>query len=657
MLASGRLSTLEEQMLPGIKLIYSEEFLRNPHSFSFAISSMSDAIEWLYYGLKISPPDARRQIFHIEVSLKGKDYPLIAEILNTVADAYVERRQQFQIRKTERMLQTLQVQHDKAWQNLSEADIQLKNFRTNNPTVGLTRSTQQTVDNLIAMETSVSSTRDIVENARELLAKISQASGLNRIQSGEEILVFLNQQRSTSGAVLQMELHRLRAELRTLKVNYSSSHPIIQEKQANIEHTLLKVIRELQSFISKSESEINQKTANMRNLSSKLQNLPGTEMELAELERQHRISSEIYTVVLDRYNQAKISQTIEMADVYILDYAVPPIPPPPDYMKMLAICLAVGLLGAFGPPVVFDMTNKTVRTEFELRKMAPYTVLETIPKVGPAKSSRRNKEGGEEVKKQKGKSANGSYQTERADMLLTSDYRNDCTKELLRSLRSKVLMMLEPESDKSMVVSSLDAEAGKSIIAANLAMFIALQGKKTLLIDGDLRKGVCHQLFGVEKSPGFYHILKPHNPDNLNCEDENTLEISNLTEEQVTKKTVMSAIRSTHINNLHIIPCGDHSKNSSELLSSMRFKKTKEILSSMYEVIIFDSPPLGAVCDAAVINECFPKYLFVVKAGETNIVHLKNKIGEYPALEEKIAGVVLNCGYIGSLRKYYKYLE
>ncbi len=651
-LASGRLSTLEEQMLPGIKLAYDEDFLRNPHSFSFAVSSMADAIEWLYSDLKITPPDARRQIFHIEASLKGKDYPLIAEILNTIADTYVERRQLFHTRKTERMLQALQLQHDKAWQNLSVADNQLKKFRTTNPAVGLTRGTQQTVDNLIAMETSAASAKDNLEHAKELQAKFAQASGLDRVHVGEEILIFLNQQRSTSGPVLQLELQRLRAELRALEINYSSSHPVIQEKQTGIEQTLNRVIAELQSIITKSESDINQKTAHIKSLSSKLQNLPVTEMELAELEREHRISSEIYAMVLDRYNQAKISQTTEISDVYILDSAVPPIPPPRDALRVLTICLAIGMFGAFSPPVIFDMTNKTVRTEFEFRKMTPFLVLETIPHIHPAKSTRRKNRD----KKQRDSSAKDKEYTKRTNVLFTSEYRNEYTKELLRTLRSKVLMLLEGEADKSMVISSLDAGAGKSTVAANLAMSVALLGKKTLLIDGDLRKGVCHQLFGVDKSPGFYHILQPHIAECSNGEDPNVTQF-HLSDEQVTKKTIRSAIRSTPIESLHVIPCGAHSINSSELLSSVRFQKIKDTLSSMYEIVIFDTPPLGAVCDAAVIHESFTKYLFVVKAGETNIVHLKNKIREYPALEKKIAGVILNCGYIGSLRKYYNYLN
>lgn len=221
------------------------------------------------------------------------------------------------------------------------------------------------------------------------------------------------------------------------------------------------------------------------------------------------------------------------------------------------------------------------------------------------------------------------------DLLITSEFKQEYIKELFRSLRTKILLGLYDALDKSLVITSLDAGSGKSTMSANIALAIALQNKRTVLLDGDLRRGTLSQIFNIDQAPGLSEFLQSAG--------------------EISEHTVSALLRPTHVTHLQVIPCGSHVMHSSELLTSERFVKLKKILSDKFDIILLDAPPLGAVTDAVVINEFFSKYLIIVKAGVTNVVHLKKKIKEFPVLEKKVMGLVLNYATIDTMRSYYKY--
>lgn len=220
--------------------------------------------------------------------------------------------------------------------------------------------------------------------------------------------------------------------------------------------------------------------------------------------------------------------------------------------------------------------------------------------------------------------------------LITSDFKNDYIKELFRSLRAKIIFSLNEQENKSIVITSLEAGAGKSTISSNLSITFAQQGLKTLLIDGDMRCGVLHKLFFCSKNPGL--------SDQILSINENTDENASLI-----------SIQQTTIPNLSLITSGKQVSYPAELLNSFRFKKMKDILSRKFEIIIFDSPPIGVTIDPVIVSELFSKYVIVVKAGSTNIVDLHRKINEFPAIKNKILGFILNQASLDKKLAYYKY--
>ena len=220
------------------------------------------------------------------------------------------------------------------------------------------------------------------------------------------------------------------------------------------------------------------------------------------------------------------------------------------------------------------------------------------------------------------------------DKLITENFKEDYIKELFRSLRTKIFMRLHGIVDKSLVVTSMEASVGKSIMSSNIAISVAHQNWKTVLIDGDLRRGILHNYFDVDQRPGLSDFI--------------------LSKENVTEESLNSLIRKTHVRDLYLITSGKYTNNSSDLLTSLKFIKTKKLLSKHFDMIILDTPPIGAVADPVVVNDFFSRYIVVVKAGKTNISDLKKKLNEFPAVKKKMLGLILNFATVDRIRSYYK---
>src|SRR5262249_30501341 len=141
-------------------------------------------------------------------------------------------------------------------------------------------------------------------------------------------------------------------------------------------------------------------------------------------------------------------------------------------------------------------------------------------------------------------------------------------------------------------VSSTQPGDGKSLISANLAMSFADAGLRTVLIDGDTRRGTLHEVFGITHAPGLTDYL---------------LETATLDE----------VIRPTSDANLVVIPCGLRRRRSPELLTSPRLTAMVEQLKAGFDIVIFDTPPLAAGIDGYSLATATGNLLLVARVGAT----------------------------------------
>ena len=207
---------------------------------------------------------------------------------------------------------------------------------------------------------------------------------------------------------------------------------------------------------------------------------------------------------------------------------------------------------------------------------------------------------------------------------------NPNVSESFRILRTNLqFSMASDDSSVILVTSSFQGE-GKSWNAANIACVFADQGKNTLLIDADLRRGVQEKRFGVSNSNGLSNYLA-----NVNCNEKNF-------------------IKNTSVANLSIITRGNVPPNPSELLSSERMEELISRVKEEFDIVIIDMPPVLVVTDALILANKVDKVILVGAMNQTRtnaILEAKKALDNVGA---KICGVILNKDK-NKARSYYKY--
>jgi tyrosine-protein kinase Etk/Wzc len=433
------------------------------------------------------------------------------------------------------------------------------------------------------------------------------------------MISFLNRYQTGTAEALGSELQGLIEESRRLRDQYSPMHPIVTQHRDDVRNFGTKVTSALYDLMNQISRKISENNTRIDKINSEIAKLPSKELHLSNLQRKYEVNSEIYASVLTRYNEAKIARAMEVGDVYVVDLAVVPegSSDPKALFVLVGMGLLLGLLTGVGPVLVVDFFDQTARTEKDLRRMTDLLILEAVP-----------------IKGCWGK-GKGTIEEKCVDSkLVAADYSQNYVDETYRSLRTKILLSLHEEKRKRIIITSLNMGEGKSFTAANLAITMAQQRIPTLLLDGDLRRGIQHLHFGLEKQPGLSNILSDSSP--------------------LSASYLQPSIQSTHINYLSIIGSGSTVPNSAELINSLRFRELLDILSDNFEIIIMDTPPVAVTTDAVGVQDIIHKYMFVVRAGHTNIAELNRKIKEFPGLHKKVLGLIFN-GAPYRRTEYYQY--
>ncbi len=182
---------------------------------------------------------------------------------------------------------------------------------------------------------------------------------------------------------------------------------------------------------------------------------------------------------------------------------------------------------------------------------------------------------------------------------------------------------------RSIVITSCSPNEGKTFVAFQISLCMAKRGKKTLLIDGDLRKSVMQTAYSIQlngNSAGLAHILSGQ------CE-------------------VSNAVYTTNIPNLFIIPVGEIIQTPLALISSMEYEQLLKKLAISYDIIIIDTPPIGLVVDAAELARSCDGSLMVVENKKTHGRLLKQSVESLQKSRVPVLGCILNKGTENRFRK------
>lgn len=225
------------------------------------------------------------------------------------------------------------------------------------------------------------------------------------------------------------------------------------------------------------------------------------------------------------------------------------------------------------------------------------------------------------------RSGSNSIHTTDSTKLLTAS-STFAVKEAYNSIRTNLLFTQQGEKCPIFVVTSPTANNGKTINSANLAINFAQMGKKTLVIDADMRNPSLHKLFSLSSRNGLSEIL------------------AGLTDNITVTKT--------GIENLSVLTSGKIPPNPTELLSSPRMDKLLDFVKEHYDCVFIDTPPINIVTDATVFAQKATGYILIVKTDTTNVPELKTTVSTLQGINANILGFILNDAN-SEKKKYYSY--
>lgn len=214
--------------------------------------------------------------------------------------------------------------------------------------------------------------------------------------------------------------------------------------------------------------------------------------------------------------------------------------------------------------------------------------------------------------------------------LITINEPDSIAAEAYRALRTSIQFASIDRDIKTLVITSTNPSEGKSSVAINLGVVIAQTGKKVLLIDADMRNPSLFRNLGIDNTEGLSTFL-------------------------LKNESLEKYIRQYSVNNFFILPSGPPPPNPSELLASERMRQFISKLKEGYDFIIFDSPPLLPVTDAAVLSRSCDGAVLIVRSNKTIIeaAHRVKTILEN--LKVNVLGVVITD--VDHRKEHYYYYD
>lgn len=416
-----------------------------------------------------------------------------------------------------------------------------------------------------------------------------------RLQSESVDLTFETKSVLERLVLLEGKLNELSFKESEVSRMFTSEHPAYQ--------TLISQRQSLQEERSK--------------LNKQIQLLPATQQEILRLTRDVKVNQEIYLQMLNKVQELRILKAGTVGNVRIIDTAVADaVAVAPKKVMTLMLAFMLGGMAGVAWVLARAALHKGVESPDQLEKEG-LAVYATVPK-----SDAQIKLGSSKVSKQPLRASNP----------LALEHPADLAVESLRSLRTSLHFAMLDAAAPVLMITGASPEIGKSFISANLAVVLAQINKRVLLIDADMRRGHLHNFFQAPRKNGLSSYLS----------GQVALEV---------------AIQPTQVSSLSFMPAGEVPPNPAELLMRDAWQSMVESVSSQYDLIIIDTPPILAVTDAAIIGQAAGATLMVVRYDINSVKETMIAVERLERAGVKVGGAILNCveKRAGRDHGYYSY--
>ena len=577
------------------------EDLRPGLSVDFTVVTYRSAAQQIKERLNAS---IQREGNFMTVRLAGSDAEEVATTLNAVVERYVDLTAEIKRARLTELTGIIQEQLQIARQNLSAAEKTLETFRVATITLpsepasplapGLRMTRDPVFGNFFDMKIEQEQLRrDRVELQSILASSVSAGISTDAIEVIPSV-------RNSSGLVQLLQvLTEKHAELRALRDRYTDEHRdvsgLIDEIDDLESVSIPTALATLLSVVTAREADLEDRIG----LASRdLQRIPPRVIEQARLERARAIAGELYTNLSRRYEETRLAEASSIPDVRILDRAVAPKSPVRNQAPRFIFMIFAGSLGAsILVAVLLDRSGRRLQYPVEVTRDMGLTILGSIPRV-----HRRN-----------------GKQDER-------DLHQ--AKEAFRAIRMSLMYAYGGPAPLVVTVTSPGSSEGKSFVTSNLAIAYAEAGLRTLIIDGDVRRGRLHRLFLTARKPGLTDFLGG----------------------AVSREKV---VRETPYPLLSFISCGTREQQAPDFLGSTAIRGLLDGSRQQFGVILVDSPPMAAGIDPLLLGSVTGNLVLVLRTGTSDRRVAEAKLEELDRMPIRVLGAVLNDVRSTPVSRYY----
>lgn len=389
--------------------------------------------------------------------------------------------------------------------------------------------------------------------------------------------------------------------------NSSEAHPKVMALDVQIADMRSAIIAAIDNQIVAINTQIKNIQGTKSKATAQISANPTQAKYLLSVERQQKVKEALYLFLLQKREENELSQAFTAYNTQIItrpNGSKAPIAP--QKAKIVFVAFVLGLIIPFGVTFCIESSNTRVRGRKDLENLSvPF--LGEIPMV---KSKKKEKH---------------------SSIVVEQGNRN-IVNEAFRVLRTNISFVSSQQEGSSVImISSFNAGSGKTFISINLALSLAIRGKRVLVIDGDLRHASTSATIG-SPSQGLSNYLVGKLAD-----------INSV------------IIKDKGCTNLDIIPVGTIPPNPTELLESDLFPALIADMRKRYDYILIDCPPIEMMADAQIIEQVVDRTLFVIRAGLLDRSMLPELEKIYLSKKFKNMGVILNATSTDSSRYGYKY--
>ena len=586
-------------------------------SATLGILSREQVIDWLTLSLITT---RREETDVIDVAYVADDPRAAQRVVNTTVQAFQSLSVQWARERSRRRREFLAEQLAQNDSMLSRAQAELSSFRSRQQLYSLRDrmgAEQSALLELDARRTELEADRQtfagLLERLKTSDSEEARSEALRALASSPAM--------ADNPAIGNLYDQLIRYQIRldsmlTGPWRASPNNPDVVQLRGLARTTQEKLVQAVSSHIQTLDARIAALGGLRRRTGASMEILPAMAEEEMRLSRRVDALANMGDQLRTDFQRARMAEEVEAGDIDVVALAhLPSYPLASGSTLKLMLGLMLGLLLGLVVAYILEALNTSVRRPEDLEAVLHVPGLAVIPRIssgsrGPVSQFRKLLGAG-----------SGKGGRPEVGSPLTGTQTFSIGIEAFRNLRTSLIWSDGGEQLKTLVVTSAAPGEGKTLTAANLAVTLAYDGLRVLLVDCDIRRPRVHGLFHLPRAPGLMELLmaadRPGAPP-------------------------PPAIRQTTVARLSVLPCGALPMNAANLLSSTRMRLLLEELKQQFDIIVLDTPPVLATADAGIVGSLTDGVLLVVRAGATDRNAAQRAYQQLANVGARVVGTVLN---------------